>query len=289
MAEDNELGRFLRSRREQLDPRALGLPDSGRRRTPGLRREEVATLAGVSMDYLVRLEQGRDRTPSAQVVDSLGRALQLDRDERRHLSKLAACAATPELCPTGDGDAGIVPDTVHRLLERLHPTPAVLLGPWYQVLAYNGAWERVMGPVGVLDDEAPNLARFLFSDPRARSTFPGWDAAADEQVAVLREASIIWRNDARIHALIDELTAIPEFSQRWNEHDVVRRRRGTKVIVHPTAGDLRIDYEVLLLADDSDQRLITWLPADEATAEALDRLIVGSEQDRRAGLRIVGG
>lgn len=282
MPDANELGGFLRMRREQLQPADVGLPANGRRRTPGLRREEVAALAGVSIDYLVRLEQGRDRNPSIAVVNALAEALHLDGDERKHLAKLAACASAPEMCPLGSGPVDEVPATLRALLDRLDPTPAVLVGPWYQVLAYNPAWERVVGSLGVLDGPSPNLARFTFLDPRAREVFPRWVDAADEQVAVLRDAVIRWRADARMQALMDDLLPLPEFAERWRAHDVARKRRGTKVIRHPEAGELRIDYEVLLLPDGTDQRLVTWLPADEATATRLHELVASR-------LRVVTG
>ncbi len=278
----SELGDFLRSRREQLTPTDVGLPDTGRRRTPGLRREEVAALAGLSIDYLVRLEQGRDRNPSLPVIRSLANALLLDADESKHLAKLAACAGTPELCPMGQGPVDEVPRTVLLLLDQLDPTPAVLVGPWYQVLARNQAYERVLGATGLLDGPEPNLARFTFLDPRSRVVFPAWSESADEQAAVLREAAIRWRADARMQALLDELLDVPEFAERWQAHDVVRKRRGTKVVVHPDAGELRVDYEVLGIPDGTDQRIITWLPADEATAAALRNLVSGR-------LRIVSG
>ena len=280
MPETADLGRFLRSRREGLQPADVGLRATGRRRTPGLRREEVAALAGLSIDYLVRLEQGRDRNPSAAVVRALADALQLDDDERLHLMKLAACAGSPDGCPLGSGDVDAVPPTVRRLLDQLGRTPAVVVGPWYQVVAYNVAWDRIVGPIGLLDDDAPNLARFIFVDPRAKAVFPDWAETADAQVAVLRDALVRWRTDERMRAFVEELQSVPEFATRWHQHAVARKRRGTKTVVHPVAGDLRIDYEVLLLPDESDQRLIAWLAADAATAEVFDRL--GGPVERRS-------
>lgn len=289
MPERSELGDFLRSRREQLKPADVGMPDNGRRRTPGLRREEVAALAGLSIDYLVRLEQGRDRNPSMGVVVALSDALRLDADERVHLKQLAACAATPDLCPTATGAVEDVAPTVRAVLDRLDPTPAAVIGPWYQLVAHNAAWERILQPIGALDDPEPNLARFLFLDPRSRTTFPDWSDTADEQVAVLRDARLRWRHDERMLHLVDELLEEPEFAVRWRSHDVARKRRGTMSIVHPDVGLLRIAYEVLLLADDTDQRLVTWLAADDATDAALRRLASASHPVAPGRLRIVGG
>jgi len=289
MVATNELGAFLRFRREQLSPADVGLPRAGRRRTPGLRREEVATLAGVSIDYLVRLEQGRDRNPSASVVNALADALRLDSNGRSHLAKLATCASTPELCPTGSGTVDTVASTVRLLLDRLHPTPAVVIGPWYQLIAFNLAWDRLMRPTGVLDDPGSNLARFTFLDVRAHTVFPDWVEFADEQVAVLWESSVRWRHDGRLARLLDELLAANEFAERWRAHDVARKSLGPTRILHPEGGELRVDLEVLLMSDDTDQRLVAWLPSDEATNVALDRICDGTnEAVGPAPLRIVG-
>lgn len=288
MAATNELGSFLRSRREQLRPADVGLPDTRRRRTPGLRREEVAALAGLSIDYLVRLEQGRDRNPSGSVVSALATALRLDPVERAHLGQLAACAASPDLCPSGSGEVDVVPPTVRVLLDRVDPLPAFVVGPWYQVVAHNRAWERIMGPIGALDGSSPNLARFTFLDDRASAAFPAWSDVADEQAAALRDARVRWRHDDRLLALLDELLAVPGFVERWQAHDVAHKTRGTKRIVHPVAGELRVDYEVLLLTDDTDQRFVSWSAADALTATALDQICGDPEPVSPATLRIVG-
>jgi transcriptional regulator with XRE-family HTH domain len=285
MVATNELGAFLRSRREQLSPADLGIRATGRRRTPGLRREEVAGLAGLSIDYLVRLEQGRDRNPSASVVNALAEALRLEPIERAHLAKLATCASSPESCPMGSGPVDTVALTVRTLLGRLDPTPAAVVGPWYQLIAFNRAWDRLMRPSGLLDESSPNLARFTFLDVRAHSALLDWVEFADEQVAVLRDSSVRWRHDARLAVLLDELLTVPEFAERWRAHDIARKPRGPRRIVHPDGGELRLDSEVLLLSDETDQRLIAWLPSDGATNVALERIC---DDSRPGTLRIVG-
>jgi transcriptional regulator with XRE-family HTH domain len=174
---------FLRARREQLKPGDVGLPDNGRRRTPGLRREEVATLAGVSIDYLVRLEQGRDTRPSPSVIAALADALRLDDEQRRQLYTLAVVSQSAELCPAARPLARAVSPTVTALLERLDPTPAFVVGPSNDVLAWNAAWEKLVRPLGMLDGELPNLARYVFLHPSARGVYRDWEAAADEQVS----------------------------------------------------------------------------------------------------------
>lgn len=286
----SELAGFLRSRRERLTPTEVGLPDSGRRRTPGLRREEVAALAGVSIDYLTRLEQGRDTNPSGAVLGALANALRLGEDDKRYLRdlvKMHHIRDNATMCPGGaEPTAGVAP-TVRMLLDRLDPVPAFVVGPFADVLARNGAWERLVRPLGVVDDPEPNLARYVFLHEAARSAYPDWDAAADEQVSQLRTASVLWRDDARFRSLMDDLTAIPAFTRRWESHDVASKGRGDKTLRHPDVGDLRIAYEVLSMADE-DQRLVTWLAADERTEARLATAIGVDHPTSPPRLRVVG-
>jgi transcriptional regulator with XRE-family HTH domain len=278
---------FLRARRDQLQPGEVGLPDNGRRRTPGLRREEVATLAGISIDYLVRLEQGRDTRPSASVIAALADALRLDDEQRRQLATLAMLSKNAELCPAARPLARAVAPTVTALLGRLGTTPAFVAGPLNDVLAWNGAWGHLVGPLGLLDDATPNLARFVFLHPRARTVYPDWIAAADEQVGRLRAAAARWEDDDDFTALIDELGAAPAFVERWSSFPTSDKRRGTTRVVHPDLGRLLLNYEVLLLPDDVDeQRLVTWLPADDATAAALAESTAAPSSP--AQLRVIG-
>ena len=280
---------FLRARRDQLQPSDVGLPDTRRRRTPGLRREEVATLAGVSIDYLVRLEQGRDTKPSPSVIAALADALRLDDDERRQLYMLAMISQSSELCPAARPLARAVAPTVTALLEGLAATPAFVAGPANDVLAWSDAWEQLVRPLGMLDGAAPNLARHVFLHPDARAVYPDWIAAADEQVGRLRAAGGRWGDDHDFKVLMDELRAAPDFNDRWSVFAATERRRGTTLIAHPNLGRLRLNYEMLLLPDDLDeQRLVTWLPADEATATALDRIGDAAVPSSPAQLRVIG-
>jgi transcriptional regulator with XRE-family HTH domain len=282
MTEPPALAAFLRARRERTSPRDVGLPVNGRRRTPGLRREEVATLAGVSVDYLVRLEQGRDDHPSAEVLVALADAMRMTEDERRHLFHLGAISMGAAMCPAAVPLVRDVAPTVVALLERLHPTPAFVLGPVGDVLAWNDAWAAVVGALGVLDDPQPNLARYVFLDPRSRDAFPAWWIAADEQVGRLRRAMTRWEADETVAELIAQLRTAPEFEVRWAAHPVDEKRRGAKLIAHPTVGDLDLVVEVLAVADDSEQVLVTWLPADDVTAARLDAVVAPPH------LRVVG-
>ncbi|MEY2453361.1 MAG: hypothetical protein QOD92_2935 [Acidimicrobiaceae bacterium] len=280
---------FLRARREQLQPSDVGLPDNGRRRTPGLRREEVATLAGVSIDYLVRLEQGRDTKPSPSVLAALADALRLDDGQRRELYTLAMVSQTAELCPAPRPLARAVAPTVKALLEGLGTTPAFVAGPANAVLAWNEAWGLLVRPLGMLDEAEPNLARHVFLHPSARTVYPDWVAAADEQVSRLRAATNRWGDDEGFVALMDELRAAPDFTDRWAVFATTEKRRGTTHIVHPDLGRLHLNYEVLLLPDDIDeQRLVTWLPADEATATALAGIKSTAVPTSPAQLRVIG-
>jgi transcriptional regulator with XRE-family HTH domain len=283
------VGEFLRARREQLQPADVGLPDNGRRRTPGLRREEVATLAGVSIDYLVRLEQGRDVRPSASVIAALADALRLDDGARRQFSMLAMAGQTAELCPPTRALTRAVAPTVIALLEGLGATPAFVAGPANDVLAWNRAWEHLVRPLGMLDGAVPNLARHVFLHPDARTVYADWTAAADEQVSRLRAAAGRWGDDRDFIELMDGLRATPEFVERWSTFPTTEKRRGTKRLVHPEFGRLRFNYEVLLVSDDVDeQRLVTWLPADEATSTALTRTGDEAVPTSPAQLRVMG-
>jgi transcriptional regulator with XRE-family HTH domain len=202
---NSELGAFLRGRREAVTPAEAGLPTGARRRTPGLRRAELATLAGVSVDYLTRLEQGRDRNPSAEILGALADALRLSRSERIHLRMLAK---------TGDGAScrGLAVDppnrtvrpTVQALLDRLEPAPAYVADRLGDVLACTTGYQQLAGPLGLLDGDRPNLVRFVFTDPRARTAYPDWERVADERVAAL--PVVARHSDPYLAELVDELT-----------------------------------------------------------------------------------
>lgn len=263
------LGQFLRGRREQLQPAEVGLVAGTRRRTPGLRREEVATLAGVSVDYLIRLEQGRDVRPSSSVVRALGSALRLNDTEMLQLWSLATISSNKEMCPSDVRVDEIAP-TVLRLLDRLEPTPAYVVGSLGDILASNGAWDRLAAGTG-LGGDGVNLMRYVFLDRSARDLFTDWDAAADAAVTNLRSGALHWAGEDRYESLVAELQEVPAFRTRWSSFvgtDVVRRRWR---LAHPELGALRVDEEVLSLVDRNDHRVVTWLPADDATDAALTR------------------
>lgn len=282
----SELAEFLRSRRERLSPADVGIADNGRRRTPGLRREEVATLAGVSIDYLIRLEQGRDTNPSPAVLGALATALRLSDEEKRYLGMVGHEHAAG-LCPSTTTASRDVPPTVLMLLDRLEPSPAFVSGPFGDLLAWTDAFEQLVTPLGLLEPEMGNLARFVFLHPASRDVYADWETAADEQVQRLRSASMRWMLDDALVALRHDLETVPEFVTRWADHEVAEQRRGTTWLAHPALGRLQVAYEVMSLADDDEQRLVTWLPADETTATAFDRLGAPDEPSSPARLRVV--
>ncbi|GAA1186027.1 transcriptional regulator with XRE-family HTH domain [Kitasatospora gansuensis] len=269
---DNELGLFLRTRREAVTPAEAGLAVGPRRRTPGLRRAELATLAGVSVEYVTRLEQGRDRHPSVQVLSALAEALRLTASELVHLHRLSKAAGGAFSCMGGAAPNRIVRPTVQALLDHLEPAPALLLNRLGEILACTTAYRRLAEPVGLLDGAQPSLVRYVFTDPRARTAYPDWERVADQQVAALKQGP--GRADRQVAALMDELTvaAGAEFSTRLDTLPGLPDATGTDRLLHPEAGELRLSYETLHLPADDDQRLIVQLPADPATAAALDRL-----------------
>jgi len=274
VSDDAALGPFLRSLREGVGPADVGLPDGGRRRTPGLRRAELATLADVSVDYLVRLEQGRDRRPSAQVLAALADALRLGTEDRQHLAYLASIPHKRELHRPPAAPASTVRPSVQAMLAQMEPAPAYVVNRVGDLLAWTPAFERLVEPLGLLDCERHNLVRYTFGDPRARQVFPDWDRAADDQVVTLRALSCPAQDDPALQSLVEELTlaAGDAFTERWTMPPGRRARPGTTRVAHPEVGELWLDQEVMQLSDSDGQHLTVLLAADERTSAALDRL-----------------
>jgi hypothetical protein len=220
-----------------------------------------------------RTETGSgDRRPSPQVLTALADALRLPSGERAHLHRLTKAADPHYNCLGRSAPAHSVRDTVRAILHRLEPSPAVLLNRLGDILAHTDGFDRLMRPIGLLDAGRPNLPRFVLTDPRARDAYPDWDQVADQQVAMLKDGP--FRAEPHMAALADELTvtAGDDFSRRvdsvpgfWPSNGVIR-------LTHPHAGGLRLAYETLDLPADDDQHLVIHLPADAASATALDRL-----------------
>jgi transcriptional regulator with XRE-family HTH domain len=272
MRRADEFGRFLRSRRARVEPEMVGLPPGDRRRVEGLRREEVAHLANVSVDYLIRLEQGRIERPSPEVIEALARSLLLDPSERRHLFRLAA--ASEPTAPHGDGDS--VRAGIRLLIDTLDRTPAVLLSRRLDLLYWNPTAEALLGPF----PDHRNYARMVFRDPAQRALHADWEEAARQTAALLRYAAARHPEDDRLRALVAELDdADPQFSVWWDAHDVQEKRHGAKTYVHPTAGELTLTYEALPMPDDGDQILTIYTAEpDTVDAERLAALVLTSER-----------
>jgi transcriptional regulator with XRE-family HTH domain len=233
----NELGDYLRARRDAVTPAAAGLPDDGGRRVPGLRRDEVALLAGVSTDYYVRLEQGRERHPSDQVLHAIARALHLDEAAAAHLFRLGLPA--PPSGPEPVAEAG--PELV-RLLDRLHDVPALVVGSAQDVLAANALAEQLYEGFAQFD----NLLRMVFLDPCAREFYAGWDTVAGTAVNNLRASAARFPGDARIEAVVGQLSVhSPAFATLWARYEVRPRTQEDKHFRHPRVGDLHLHYEAL--------------------------------------------
>jgi transcriptional regulator with XRE-family HTH domain len=269
---ENELGAFLRSRREALRPSDVGLPPGTRRRTPGLRRAELATLAGVSVEYLARLEQGRDQHPSRQILGALTDALRLSVDDRLQLRRLVKAARGTQFLDVGPPRSEVRP-TVRMLLDRLEPTPAVVINRLTDVLAHTDGFARLMAPVGLLGRSPANLVRFTLTDPRAHTAYPDWAAIADARVATLGLTPHL--ADPHLTHLVDELTGLAgtAFTSRAHGPSLTPARAGVEELRHPDAGELRLAFEMLTLPDADGQQLIVYLPADESTSARLDGLL----------------
>ncbi|MFE7408263.1 helix-turn-helix transcriptional regulator [Isoptericola sp. NPDC057559] len=271
---DRDLGALLRAYREAVRPGDVGMPPGGRRRTPGLRRAELAVLAGVSVEYLTRLEQGRDRRPSPAVVGALADALRLGNDERRVLLLASKDAQGAGVCLAGP-PAEVVPAGTRAVLDRLAPAPAALLDRFGTVLGCTPAYRALLAPAGLLDPGAPTVAHAVLTDPRAREVFPDWDAVADRVVADLQRGSV--PSDPALGELVDALTVLAgaAFTERWARPVADRGRDGVLRLAHPTAGPLRVEPQVLVPGGGDQLRIEVWLPADPASERALDDLATG--------------
>ncbi|MEU9077947.1 helix-turn-helix transcriptional regulator [Kitasatospora sp. NPDC048538] len=267
-----ELAAFLRSRRERLDPERLGLPSHRRaRRTPGLRREEVAELAGVSTDYVVRLEQGRGLRPSAEVLAALARALCLDPGERDYLFDLAGRRRPGT---TGGPDAGVAP-SLARLVGDLSPLPAMLLDYRYDILAWNPEMARLLPGFEAVPPARRNAMWLCLLHPEMRGFYTDREQVLRDGIAHLRAAWAAHPQDRELSGLIAEFAAQDEgFARLWAEREVSVNGRGRKSLRHPVVGAITVDFDVLLPLQDPELRLLVYRAADEESREALDRLCV---------------
>jgi transcriptional regulator with XRE-family HTH domain len=256
-----DLGEFLRTRRSRIDPRDAGIPDSARRRVPGLRREELARLAGVSPDYYTRLEQGRHPTASPGVLDALARALRLPAGERAHLYALAQ-AVDPD--PPDDGAADGA-EALERMLAAFGPVPAVLCGAFSDILAANDAARFLYG-TDPRDLPAPerNSIHWMLTAPAARALYDEcWEQTATEMIGALRTESGRRPRHPRARALVAQLDARSDlFRQVWRQHEVSSCVEGTKTLRHPAAGPLRMRTDAVTIRSAPGHAFYVMFPLD---------------------------
>lgn len=268
-----ELGDFLRSRRDAVTPADAGIAVWGPRRVPGLRREELAQIAGISVNYYIRLEQGQSTHASDAIIDALARALNLDDDERTHLFELSR----PSPVKRWRGARTENPHTGAVVLLASMPTvPAMLLGRRNDILAWNSLGHSLLAghlPFTAPDETStrPNQIRLLFLDPHTRDLHREWPDEAALAVASLRYVAAQFPDDRLLAELVGELSMhSPEFTRLWARHDVRLCSSGTKRLQHPQVGDLDLHYEALHLPDSNGQRLLTYTaPAGSTSADAL--------------------
>jgi len=263
-----ELGAFLRSRRERIRPEQVGLRSLRRRRTPGLRREEVAQLAGVGVTWYTWLEQGRDINPSAQVLDAIARTLQFDVHEHSHLFTLAGVATTTiadecqALCPT-----------IQPLIDQLEPFPAMVVNSRLDLLAYNRVYASFFDELETIPIEDRNILWLVFTHPQWQAAVVDWDDAVGNLVAEYRAAMADHLDDPAWEALVARLhRASPEFTAVWERHDVQAVQGRLKRAKHPTAGLLKLEYTNLWVGQQVGTRIVAFTPVDERTRERLELL-----------------
>jgi transcriptional regulator with XRE-family HTH domain len=278
-----ELGAFLRSRRERIKPEDVGLRSLRRRRTPGLRREEVAQLAGVGVTWYTWLEQGRDIRPSAQVLEAIARTLQFDSHEYEHLFTLAGVATRTignqclDLCPT-----------VQPLIDQLEPFPASVVNDRLDLLAYNRVYASFFDDLDAITAEERNVLWLAFTHPRWREVIVDWDDIVGRLVAEYRAAMAQHLDEPAWKTLVARLhRAAPEFTAVWERHDVQAAESRTKRAMHPTVGLLSLDYTNLWLGQRLGTRIVAFTPADERSRrrlEALHRSLAVDDVERLVGV-----
>ncbi|MBV2366990.1 helix-turn-helix domain-containing protein [Streptomonospora nanhaiensis] len=286
---DDELGRFLiRARRAALTPERVGLPAGvNRRRVAGLRREEVALLAGVSVDYYTRIEQGRGRAVSPEVLHALADALRLNRDERAYLDNLAAHLARPRTdpgCAPPDAPRAAVRPELHALLNAMTGVPAYILGPGLDLLAWNRMGALLWPGIEDLPEAHLNIAHLVFLDPGSAALHADASALRRDVTARLRADTGRDPDDPRLCAVVQRLRrASPEFRELWETHLVEENPHGTHTLHHPEAGALTLHFEKLPLPADPGQVLLTYSAAPGSADERALRALAERHPHLTAG------
>lgn len=273
-----ELSQFLRTRRERLKPTDIGLPMTGRRRTPGLRREEVAQAAGVGVTWYTWLEQGREMEVSTHFLERIAHALRLGPNERTHLFSLAQNRPPPE-----QNVAGLTVKPAHlRMLEAIEG-PAYIANPCLDVAAWNQCLSAVFGDLAPLPQQNRNMLWLMFASPEHQAAIPDWEVAARSMLARFRIEYGRNRKDARFLTLIERLQgASPSFRAWWPEHDVTVRNEKPKRFTVPGVGELELDQTVLLLEDAPNMRIVIYAPASRDSAEKV-ALLTRAWRERHGG------
>ncbi|WP_371346018.1 helix-turn-helix transcriptional regulator [Ancylobacter sp. IITR112] len=264
----HQLGAFLKDRRQRLDAASLGF--GGRRRTSGLRREEVAQRAHISTTWYTWLEQGRGGAPSARVLDSLARALLLTEAEREHLF-LVGIGHRPKVRPAAlEG----ITARLQRLLDAMGPIPATVATATWDIIGWNRAARLVLADYEAMAPEERNILRRMFLDPSTRAAQADWEAVARFLVATFRAESARAGADARAAELVAELsTQSPDFVRLWAENDVRMTGEGAKTIRHPRLGEIGLEFSSFTIDGRPDLRLMTYVPSCDADAEKISRLL----------------
>src|SRR6266536_4176988 len=262
------LADFLRKRRASLSPGEVGLPPGVRRRTPGLRREEVAQLANIGTSWYIWLEQGRDVHPSAQVLESLAQALRLALNERRHLFLLAGQPLPPHASPSEESAS----PALQQVLDDLNPTPAYAVGRRWDYLAWNQAADALFAISEASPRYGRNLVWRLFSSPTMRER-PNWEQIARSTLAEFRTANARYPGDRSFEELIEDLKQVsPDFRRWWPHHDVRSALDGHKPIEHPVLGHLEFEHITLQVLSEPDVRIAIYTPLAE-TRTKLERFL----------------
>jgi transcriptional regulator with XRE-family HTH domain len=266
---DNVLGSYLKDRRTKLDPAAFGLART-RRRTPGLRREEVAHRANVSATWYTWLEQGRGGAPSASVLERLARALMLTEVEREHLF-LIALGRPPEV--RYQATEGVTP-RLQRVLDSLELSPAIVKTSSWDIIAWNRAASVVLSDFGALAPEQRNILRLMFCDPRVRAAQTDWESVARFVVAAFRADAARAGATVNVHGLVDELSRLsPEFEAMWRDNDVRSYGEGSKFIRHPLVGVIALEYSSFAVDGRPDLGMVIFTPATPADIERISSLV----------------
>ncbi|MET9327604.1 helix-turn-helix transcriptional regulator [Tsukamurella sp. NPDC003166] len=276
-----EIKDFLTTRRARITPDMVGLPSTGRRRVPGLRREEVAMLAGLSAEYYIQIERGRVAGVSEEILHAIIRALRLDDVESEHFLTLTRAAASKPSRRAARTRAVVSP-TLQAVLDSMVTVPAVVLAPNLDLVAGNTLGLALYAPVAGTVGQA-NVARFLFLDPDSDRTFPDWNTAADDAVAMLRAAAAADPQARALTALVGELsTASAEFRTKWAAHRVVAHRRGGKQFRHEAVGEMALSFEALEIAGSGGLILYAFAPEPASPAADALRLLSSLVADRPA-------